>query len=125
MTFLAYIARFLFWLLVASWAIRLLRRFVGWMLSSAATAGQQTPEAASAENGRAARRLVRDPICGMHVDETLSVPFRNEGELLHFCSNTCRDKKIQIVSPDSTKATPRPRLPGPISDAATREAMPK
>jgi YHS domain-containing protein len=92
MTFLAYIARFLFWLLVASWAIRLLRRFVGWMLSSAATAGQQTPEAASADDGRAARRLVRDPICGMHVDETLSIPFRDEGELLHFCSNTCRDK---------------------------------
>src|SRR6267142_814784 len=36
-------------------------------------------------------RLVRDPICGMHVDETLSIPFRDEGELLHFCSLACRD----------------------------------
>jgi YHS domain-containing protein len=97
MTFLAYIARFLFWLLVACWAVGLLRRFIGWMLSNATTAAQQTPETASADRERAARRLVRDPICGMHVDETLSIPFRNEGELLHFCSNTCRDKYAGTV----------------------------
>jgi len=29
--------------------------------------------------------------CGMHVDETLSIPFRDEGELLYFCSLACRD----------------------------------
>jgi len=34
---------------------------------------------------------VRDPVCGMHLDETLSIPFREEGELLHFCSPACRD----------------------------------
>ena len=38
-----------------------------------------------------ARRLVRDPVCGMHVDETLSIPVRDGGELLHFCSPACRD----------------------------------
>jgi hypothetical protein len=27
----------------------------------------------------------------MHVDETLSIPFREETELLHFCSPACRD----------------------------------
>jgi hypothetical protein len=27
----------------------------------------------------------------MHVDETLSIPLRNGGELLHFCSMACRD----------------------------------
>jgi hypothetical protein len=27
----------------------------------------------------------------MHVDETLSIPFRDEGELLHFCSLACRN----------------------------------
>ncbi len=30
-----------------------------------------------------------------------------------------------MVSPESTKATPRPRLPGPISDDATSDAIPK
>jgi YHS domain-containing protein len=93
MTFLARIARFLFWLLVASWAMWLLRRFVGWMVQNATTAGPKTPEASPSIDGqRAARRLVRDPICGMHVDETLSIPFRDQGGLLHFCSNACRDK---------------------------------
>jgi YHS domain-containing protein len=92
MTFLARIVRFLFWLLVASWAMWLLRSFVGWMLRNATTAGQKSPEAgASMDERQLTRRLVRDPVCGMHVDETLSIPFRDEGELLHFCSLACRD----------------------------------
>ena len=92
MTFLARFVRFLFWLLVASWAARLLRSFVGWMFRNAATAEQTSTEASTPMEGRqSGRRLVRDPICGMHVDETLSIPFRDEGELLHFCSAACRD----------------------------------
>jgi YHS domain-containing protein len=92
MSFLARFVRFLFWLLVASWAAWLLRSFVGWMLRNATTGGQTSTEASTPMDGRQlGRRLVRDPICGMHVDETLSIPFRNEGELLHFCSPACRD----------------------------------
>ena len=92
MNFLARIVRFLFWLLVASWAIWLLRSFVGWMLRNATTAGQPSAETDTSMDGRQlGRRLVRDPICGMHVDETLSIPFRADGELLHFCSLACRD----------------------------------
>jgi YHS domain-containing protein len=37
------------------------------------------------------RRLVRDPVCGAHVAEVLAIPLREGGELLHFCSVTCRD----------------------------------
>jgi YHS domain-containing protein len=92
MTFLARFVRFLFWLLVASWAASLLRSFVGWILGNATTARQTSTEASTPVEGRQlGRRLVRDPICGMHVDETLSIPFRDEGELLHFCSPACRD----------------------------------
>ena len=92
MTFLARIVRFLFWLLVASWAIGLLRSFVGWMFRSATTAEQASTEASTRMDGhQLGRRLVRDPICGTHVDETLSIPFRDKGELLHFCSPACRD----------------------------------
>jgi YHS domain-containing protein len=40
------------------------------------------------------RRLVRDPICGMHVDQTLSIPMRDGEELLHFCSIACRDAYV-------------------------------
>jgi YHS domain-containing protein len=106
MTFLARIVRFLFWLLVASWAMWLLRRCVGWTVRNAATAGPRDPEArASIDSPQAARRLVRDPICGMHVDETLSIPFRDEGGLLHFCSNACRDKYAESVQKFAAKGS--------------------
>jgi YHS domain-containing protein len=95
MTFLARVVQFLFWLLVVSWGVRLLRRIVGGMLRNAATAPRQTAEAPPtvAEPGTS-RRLVRDPVCGMHVDETLSIPLRVGSELTHFCSIACRDKYV-------------------------------
>jgi YHS domain-containing protein len=92
MAFLARIVRFLFWLFVVSWSVWLLRRVFGWMLQNAASIPQQKSHAsAPSETNGASRRLVRDPVCGMHVDETLSIPLRDGGELLHFCSITCRD----------------------------------
>ncbi len=92
MTFLARIFRFLFWLLVVSWSVWLLRRVFGWMLQNAASTTQQRTDATvQAETPSTARRLVRDPVCGMHVDEALAIPFREGGELLHFCSLACRD----------------------------------
>jgi YHS domain-containing protein len=92
MTFLARIARFLFWFFVVSWSVWLFRRVFGWMLQNAASAPQQNREAsAPPETPGASRQLVRDPVCGMHVDETLSIPLRDAGELVHFCSIACRD----------------------------------
>jgi len=92
MNFLARIVRFLFWLLVVSWGLRLLRRIVGGMLRDEKTAGPQTADSSvRVPTPGGARRLVRDPVCGVHVDETHSIPFREGGELLHFCSPGCRD----------------------------------
>ena len=92
MNFFARVARFLFWLLFVSWSVWLLRRFFGWVLRQAAAKAQPAAAAPAPEQTSAAsRRLVRDPVCGMHVDETLSIPFREGGELLHFCSPVCRD----------------------------------
>jgi YHS domain-containing protein len=92
MNFLARIMRFLFWLLVLSWGVRLLRRIVGGMLRNPpAPAPETTDASAGMPAASASRRLVRDPVCGMHVDETRSIPLREGGELLHFCSPACRD----------------------------------
>ncbi|SRR6266478_941454 len=92
MNFLARIVRFLFWLLVVSWGVRLLRRIIGGMLRDhSAPAPQSTDASAGIPATAVARRLVRDPVCGMHVDETRSILLREGGELLHFCSPVCRD----------------------------------
>ena len=67
--------RFLFWLLVVSWGVRLLRRIVVGMLRNEKVPGPQTADASPGIPApAAARRLVRDPVCGVHVDETLSIP---------------------------------------------------
>ena len=92
MSFLSRIVRFLFWLLVVSWGVALLRRVIGWMLRGGA--GNLSENAAGGDTGQAAgraRRLVRDPVCGMHVAEEVAIPLREGGELMHFCSLSCRD----------------------------------
>jgi YHS domain-containing protein len=38
------------------------------------------------------RRLVHDPVCGMHLAEVLAIPLRENGELIYFCSAECRNK---------------------------------
>jgi hypothetical protein len=104
MNFLGRVMRFLFWLLVVSWSVALLRRVLAWMLRGAMPAQMDQDAAGSAagagagaddaQDGLAARRLVRDPFCGTHVAEALAIPLREGGELVHFCSVACRDKYV-------------------------------
>lgn len=95
---IARLVRFVVWVLVVSWALRLIGRLAGWALRRATGTGQAA--GGNAESGAGAgadgpqlatRRLVRDPVCGMHLAETLAIPFREGGELKHFCSVACRD----------------------------------
>src|SRR5580704_14956657 len=106
MDFLARIFRFLFWLLIVSWSVALLRRVLAWMLRGAMPAEAdrdvESSEAGAGvglapgdfRSGVPLRRLVRDPVCGMHVAEVLAVPLRESGVLVHFCSTACRDKYV-------------------------------
>jgi hypothetical protein len=95
MSFLARVMRFLFWLLVLSWSVTLLRRAIAWMLRGAGTAPQQGVAGSSSnQDAVASRRLVRDPVCGVHIAEVLAIPFREGQETLHFCSITCRDQYV-------------------------------
>lgn len=102
MNFLARVIRYLFWVLVVSWVVRLLGRIVGGMLRQASGVDAQDVAGASntsrapsgtTDDGTATanRKLVRDPVCGMHIAEVLAVPLREGGELVHFCSTACRD----------------------------------
>lgn len=96
MNLISRVIRFLFWLLVLSWSVALLRRLVAWMLrgGTAAQPTQGVDVAGGAEAVGMARRLVRDPVCGAHVAEVLAIPLREGGELLHFCSIACRDEYL-------------------------------
>ena len=90
MAFLVRILRFLFWLLVLSWTVSTLRRIVARMGQGAAPGGESLDGTSDAASGK----LVRDPVCGMHVAEGLALPFREGTEILHFCSTECRDKYL-------------------------------
>src|SRR5438477_13044055 len=90
MGFLGRIIRFLFWVLILSWAARLLGRLLG-------GAGRQTSpggtDGASADDPAAhGKRLVKDPICGTHMAEELALPISVGGETQYFCSEECRSK---------------------------------
>ena len=87
MDFLARILRFLFWVLVVSWAVKLLGRAIG-----AANPPQPAQGDTTQVPARGGKRLVKDPICGMHMAEELALPLQANGEVLHFCSPECRAK---------------------------------
>ena len=76
MGFFGLLIRFVFWVLIASWVIKLVGRLFS---------GTSQP----AVRGK---RLVKDPVCGMHLAEELSLPIRVNGEMQYFCSEECRSK---------------------------------
>jgi YHS domain-containing protein len=88
MTFIARILRFLFWVLIVSWSVSLLRRVVDSM--GAAAANRQQPIDVASDT--VSRKLVRDPVCGMHLAEGLAIAERSGGEPVFFCSEECRNK---------------------------------
>lgn len=96
MDFIERALKYLFWLLVVSWSVWLLKRALGWMFSQTAPVQADRygydSEASDAQGGLTARKLVRDPVCGLYIAEALAVPLRDGGELLHFCSTACRDQ---------------------------------
>ena len=89
MTFIARILRFLFWVLIVSWSVSLLRRLVNSM--GAGATGRQEP--IDVPSDAVSRKLVRDPVCGMHLAEGLALAERSSGgEPVYFCSEECRNK---------------------------------
>jgi YHS domain-containing protein len=90
MTFLARLIRFLFWVVIVSWGVRLAGRLISGLLPPGRPREPLQPTADSNAE-QSGRLLVRDPICGVHIAEVLAIPLRTNGQLLHFCSLTCRD----------------------------------
>ncbi len=92
MTFIARLLRYLFWIVIVSWTVSLLRRIVRQM-----NAGQ-TPRSdpyMDVPNNAVNQKLVRDPVCGMHIAEGLALPLKQGNETVFFCSAECRDKYVK------------------------------
>jgi len=91
MEILGRILRFLFWLVVLSWSISLLKRlFTAQPREDGPTEGNQPmPEEPTG------KKLVRDPVCGMHVAERLAFSVPTGNEMVHFCSVECRDRYLR------------------------------
>ncbi len=84
--------RFLIWLIVLCWTVALLRRALAWMLRGFLNSLTRREAVPGRQPTVGSRRLVRDPVCGVHVAEERAIPLRTGGEVLHFCSTACRDQ---------------------------------
>ena len=91
MAFLARLLRFLFWVVLLTWGVSLLRRF----LSQFGSTQPRSPRDFDVPNDTVTQRLVRDPVCGMHIAPGLALSVKNAGQAVHFCSPECRDKYLQ------------------------------
>jgi YHS domain-containing protein len=90
--------RFLLWLVVLFWAVAMLRRAVAWMLRSFVSSVTSRENAQGKDQpALSSRRLVRDPVCGVHVMEDRAIPLQEAGGTVHFCSVACRDQYVGSV----------------------------
>jgi len=73
----------------------MLGRAVRWLLRRVLNSYARRESAPdSGQPAASSRRLVRDPICGVHIAEERAIPLRVRGEIVHFCSVTCRDQYV-------------------------------
>ncbi len=86
--------RFLIWLVVLCWTVAMLRRLVVWMLRGfvKTLTGQPNVPPGPQPSALSSRRLVRDPVCGVHITEDRAFSLDAGGEIVHFCSVACRDQ---------------------------------
>jgi len=90
MTFIVRMLRYLFWIVVVSWVVRLLGRLVSQMGSGAS---EPRPKS-DAPNDAVGKKLVRDPVCGIHVSEALALQLHQGSETVYFCSPECRKQYL-------------------------------
>lgn len=72
----------------------MLRRVVAWMLRNFvhSLTGDNTQAPTNQEPRISSRKLVRDPVCGVHIAEERAIPLPTENGIVHFCSVACRDR---------------------------------
>src|SRR5258708_38931120 len=84
------VMRFLIWLVALCWTVALLRRAVAWMLRGLVNSPTRRETAPDQQPTVGSRRLVRDPVCGVHVAEERAIPLRAGVQAVHFFLAACR-----------------------------------
>jgi YHS domain-containing protein len=98
MSFLGRVFRFLFWVLILSWVVKLLGRAIsGWEEQARGDNPDHRNGAAGTQAAINGKRLVKDPVCGMHIAEELALPVTANGETHYFCSPECRAKFVSSM----------------------------
>jgi uncharacterized protein len=77
------------YLLLAIFLITLLRYVIGTVMKGLSGLAQPPETKRSAAPGG---ELKKDPVCGTFVPAATSLKKTVHGEVLHFCSSSCRDK---------------------------------
>ena len=94
MGFIGRLIRFVFWVLIVSWVIKLVGRLLrgGFAGSGHRDAASGARSDVGQDAVLSSKRLVRDPVCGMHMAEELALPLSTNSETHYFCSQECRAK---------------------------------
>jgi len=88
MSVLAGLLRFLVWVVVVVWVVSLIRR-----LFRELSAGQKRSNRdIDVPSDAITQKLVRDPVCGMHLAPGLALVAKKGGETFYFYSDECRKK---------------------------------
>lgn len=94
--FIVRLIQFLAWLILVTW---LGRKLLGWLLGAAARKyAQNAVGGRGSPPSRGGAQLFRDPVCGMHLTEGISVTLERAGTVHHFCSVDCREK-FRVMAP--------------------------
>jgi YHS domain-containing protein len=95
--------RAIFYLLLTVVVITVLRSIVGIVLKGVAEAmksGSSAPGAAPRPSNQVplTGELKKDPVCGTYISTASSIKEKVGGEIVHFCSQECRDKYVATLA---------------------------
>jgi YHS domain-containing protein len=97
MRFLAYLFDLIVFVVIGRLVTMIIQRLFGRPPSA-----RQGAQGAAAQDSHRSRQgeTARDPVCGMFVSTEVSVPLKENGKTLHFCSRECLEryqKEVQHV----------------------------
>ena len=84
--------RYILQLILFAFLIYFLRRLI-------AVFAKPSNKASKSNNvAPASGQMVKDPVCGMYMDPRLAIKLEQRNEVVHFCSEECKNKYINNPS---------------------------